>query len=528
MNKYIAYCRKSRDEADRQILSIEAQIAELKGFAKKEHLEIVEFITEAKTAKMPGREQFAEVLKKIEKGEANGIVAWHPDRLARNSMDGGKIVYFLDIGKLVDLKFPTFWFENTPQGKFMLSIAFSQSKYYVDNLSENVRRGQRQKLRNGVLPLKAPFGYVNNPKTRGIDVDPVTSKIVQEMFSMFVQKNCSFTSIAQYLADTYGLTRKSGKPWLIDSIHHHLANKFYLGIITFNDEYYDGGHECFISKELFAEAQKQIKRISRPQKNGHSFAFSGLARCGNCGAAITAETHTKHYPRTGRIMTYNYYRCTKKLKPCDEKPVTELDVKNQLRQILESVSLPQSWADQWNKWIDRDEITEKQSAETTIQRLKLKLADIDRKANILLDSYLDQVIDTETFKKKKNQFFEEKIKLQEMIGKLEAGGLLWIEPMKEFIKTASECEKIARAKNNCEDMAIFAKRIGSNFFLSDRRLAAEFRQGFAAVSRARTARALPEATPASSISVGDTRLERVASRSQSARSKPTELIPESN
>ena len=66
MNKYIAYCRKSRDEADRQILSIEAQIAELKEFAKKERLEIVEFITEAKTAKMPGREQFAEVLKKIE------------------------------------------------------------------------------------------------------------------------------------------------------------------------------------------------------------------------------------------------------------------------------------------------------------------------------------------------------------------------------------------------------------------------------------------------------------------------------
>ena len=126
MTKYIAYCRKSRDEADRQILSIEAQIAELKEFAKKERLEIVEFITEAKTAKMPGREQFAEVLKKIERGNANGIVAWHPDRLARNSMDGGKIVYFLDIGKLVDLKFPTFWFENTPQGKFMLSIALYQ------------------------------------------------------------------------------------------------------------------------------------------------------------------------------------------------------------------------------------------------------------------------------------------------------------------------------------------------------------------------------------------------------------------
>ena len=512
MNKYIAYCRKSRDEADRQILSIEAQIAELKEFAKKERLEIVEFITEAKTAKMPGREQFAEVLKKIEKGEANGIVAWHPDRLARNSMDGGKIVYFLDIGKIVDLKFPTFWFENTPQGKFMLSIAFGQSKYYVDNLSENVRRGQRQKLRNGVLPFKAPFGYVNNPKTRGIDIDPATSTIVQEMFSMFAQGNCSFTAITHYLKDTYGLTKKNGKHWHIDTIKHHLSNKFYTGIITMNDEYYEGTHETFITKELFAEAQKQITRISRPQKSGHSFAFTGLARCGNCGAAITAETHTKHYPRTGRTMTYNYYRCTRKLKPCDEKPVTELDVENQLRQILESVSLPQSWANQWSKWVDRDEITEKQSAETTIQKLKLELADIDRKANILLDSYLDQIVDTETFKQKKNRFFEEKIKLQEMIGKLEAGSLSWIEPMREFIQTASECEKIARAKNHCEDIVIFAKRVGSNFFLSDRRLTPTFRQSFAAVSRARTARALENVAATDSFRVGATRFERATTR----------------
>jgi len=176
MIKYIAYCRKSTDEKDKQVLSIEAQIAELKEFAKRENLNVSEFITEAKTAKIPGRGQFELVLKKIEKGEANGILSWHPDRLARNSIDGGKIIYLLDTGKLLDLKFPSFWFESTPQGKFMLSIAFGQSKYYVDNLSENVKRGNRQKLRNGVWPSKAPYGYINNPKTRGIDIDQKSSK----------------------------------------------------------------------------------------------------------------------------------------------------------------------------------------------------------------------------------------------------------------------------------------------------------------------------------------------------------------
>ena len=110
MIKYIAYCRKSTDEKDKQVLSIEAQIAELKEFAKRENLFVTEFITEAKTAKVPGREQFALVLKKIEKGMVNAIHSWHPDRLARNSIDGGKIIYLLDTGKLLDLKFPSFWF----------------------------------------------------------------------------------------------------------------------------------------------------------------------------------------------------------------------------------------------------------------------------------------------------------------------------------------------------------------------------------------------------------------------------------
>ena len=106
--KYIGYCRKSTDESDRQILSIESQIAELKEFADRQNVEILDFVTESRTAKMPGRPLFANVLKRIEKGEAQGIISWHPDRLARNSIDGGKIIYLLDTGKLIDLNFTHF------------------------------------------------------------------------------------------------------------------------------------------------------------------------------------------------------------------------------------------------------------------------------------------------------------------------------------------------------------------------------------------------------------------------------------
>ena len=88
---------------------------------------------------------FGEMLDRIEKGEAQGILAWHPDRLARNSIDGGKIIYLLDTGKIKDLKFPTFWFDSTPQGKFMMNIAFGQSKYYIDNLNKTRTSGKTAK-----------------------------------------------------------------------------------------------------------------------------------------------------------------------------------------------------------------------------------------------------------------------------------------------------------------------------------------------------------------------------------------------
>ena len=134
--KIFLYARKSTDEPERQILSIEAQLFELREYARKEGLNIVREFVESKTAKEPGREIFNDMVASIEKNEAEGILAWHPDRLARNSIDGGRIIYLVDTGKISALKFPTFWFDPTPQGKFMLSIAFGQSKYYVDNLSD--------------------------------------------------------------------------------------------------------------------------------------------------------------------------------------------------------------------------------------------------------------------------------------------------------------------------------------------------------------------------------------------------------
>ena len=481
MIKYIAYCRKSTDEKEKQVLSIESQIEELKEFAAKEKLQIVCFLTESRTAKNLGRPVFEEVIQKIEKGEANAILSWHPDRLARNSVDGGKIVYLLDTGKLIDLKFPTFWFDNTPQGKFMLSIAFGQSKYYVDNLSENVKRGNRQKLRKGILPNKAPYGYLNEPRLRTIEIDPIKSKIVKRAFELFAKGESSIADISRFF-QKFGITRYNGEMLHLDTVKRILSNKFYIGIINFSGETYEGTHKLFLPPELFSKVQEIIKAREHPKNNKHNFTFLGLARCVECGCAITAEVKHKYYPSTRGNVDYIYYRCTKKKTDCSQNYLREELLDQQLRAIIGKPSLPASWAKLWQERLDKEEKEEKNNSESTISKLSSEILEIDQKLDRLLEGYLDQIVDPQIYQQKKNELVELKVKLKEKMVGISKNGIEWLGLMREFIEVAADAAKIARAKHNGEELSFFAKKVGSDYSLDNRRLFCVYKKGFAALA----------------------------------------------
>ena len=474
--KYIGYCRKSTDESDRQILSIESQIDELKEFASRQNLEILDIVTEARTAKSPGRPYFNDVLKRIESGEAQGIISWHPDRLARNSIDGGKIIYLLDTGKLIDLKFPSFWFENSPQGKFVLNIAFGQSKYYVDNLSENVKRGQRTLLKKGVLPSRPRKGYLYNDKECFHEIDPVKSKVIKKAFEKY-EDGGSQTEIAKFLF-VNGIEKRRGGVLSLTTVERILTDKFYIGLFYFNGELHQGTHKTFISKALFDNVQKQLEQNTRKSFKTHNFPFLRMMKCGECGASITAEYKTKYYKRTHNEGKYTYYRCTKKLKPCTQRFIRQEEVDSQLRKIVLDVAIPVGWLPKWENLIEKYEFIDKQNREANTIKLEKDSESVDLKLNTLLDAFLDGTLDGETYKAKKNELFERKLKLQEKIGQIRTDGSVWLEPMKEFLNVAKDSQKVARAKNNCEEIASFAKNIGSNFFLTDRRLSADYKKGF--------------------------------------------------
>jgi len=166
---YFLYARKSTDVEDKQVLSIEAQLAELRELAKRENLHITEEFIEKRSAKIPGRPIFNEMISRIQNGEAQGIVCWKIDRLSRNPVDSGKIQWLLQQGIIGHIQ--THGQSHYPNDNvLMMSVELGMANEYVRQLSENTARGLRQKARNGDFPGLAPFGYINNPVVKKIAV----------------------------------------------------------------------------------------------------------------------------------------------------------------------------------------------------------------------------------------------------------------------------------------------------------------------------------------------------------------------
>ena len=149
MSQYIIYCRKSTESEEKQVLSIESQIKELGELCDRHNLVASGTLTESKSAKAPGRPVFNDMMKKVYNGDVKGILCWKLDRLARNPIDGSALVWALDQGKLTEIITPTGTFRNTANDKFLMQLEFGMAKKYVDDLSDNVKRGNRAKLQHG-------------------------------------------------------------------------------------------------------------------------------------------------------------------------------------------------------------------------------------------------------------------------------------------------------------------------------------------------------------------------------------------
>src|ERR1035437_2445883 len=227
--KYILYCRKSTDTEDKQVLSLESQEKELTDLAEDRNLEIVQILTEKKSAKAPGRPIFNEMMAAISGGKADAILCWKIDRLTRNPVDGGQIQWLLQNNKIKCIQ--TFEKNFLPSDNVLLvSIEQGMASQYIRDLSVNVKRGNRAKMEKGQWPGRAPFGYLNNKATKNIYIDPINSKYVVRAFELYATGSYGFKEISEILYKE-GLRALTGKKFFSGNIYRLVKSSFYCGLM---------------------------------------------------------------------------------------------------------------------------------------------------------------------------------------------------------------------------------------------------------------------------------------------------------
>jgi site-specific DNA recombinase len=464
---YFIYARKSSRSDDRQKLSIPAQLKALKKLAHDQGLAIASVITERESAHAAGRPQFGEMIRRIEAGEACGIIAWHPDRVARNSTDGGRIIDLLDARKLKDLKFCTFWFENTPQGKANLGHAFVESKQFSDKLSCDTQRGQREKAEMGYYPSKAPIGYLNNVMTKTVVVDRELAPVIKRVFEKYAEGGMTLWDVQIELAKG-GITTKATRQWkstggnLVnrDVVRRLLHNPFYYGHFTYAGVLYEGKHTPIITKRVFDTVQEVLAERTHaipPEKQPKP--FTRLLRCGECRMMVTAEIHKGH----------TYYRCTRKASEhrCLQPFIREELLDMQISQLLSGFVPADGWGNEMLRRLTAETTDLAKAAERRLRQEDELLTHIVIKQQKLLETYLDPegLIDRNSFALQKAKLLKEKKRVQDRIADCEQEHHAWLEPFKEWILTAQSLGKTALTGTLREKRVLAKKIFGSNLVL---------------------------------------------------------------
>ena len=498
--KYVVYCRKSTDSEDRQVLSLDDQERELAEIEARDNLKVVKRYSgknggESQTAHKRGRPLFGEMVGLIEAGKINGLLVWHPNRIARNAYDGGLIITLMDEGRLLEVKTPHRTYQNNPDDKFFLQLEFGMAKKSSDDNGVVVKRGLKTKLEQGWFPGYAPLGYINtkNFEEKGqnkILNDPERFDVVKQAWQMILTGNYSVMEIKRWSDEKNLVTRPSKNNPLVKPIskstwYKIFANPFYYGHFEYGKpkELYRGSHEPMVTEEEFNRIQTILGKKGRPRSKEQRFAFTGMMRCGNCGAMITAEEKVKNQ-KNGNSHYYVYYRCTKRLdSKCPEKTVELKNLNSQIDSVIEKLSISEEFKNWAIKYLHEIRKVEASSNESILQTKQQALINITKQLDALFLRFTShqngdgQLVSETEYLSHKKALLEKKNTLE---GELKNQGKAieeWIE-LSEKTFNFARYAKVWFAKGDLQTKKTILACLGSNLVLKDQKLNIELRKSF--------------------------------------------------
>ncbi len=468
---HFQYCRKSSEDDEKQVLSIDAQEREVGDYGAKCNFKVIKLASETKSAHKPGREVFNKMLDRIERGEANAILCWKLDRLARNALDGGRIVWLMDEGKLKQIDTPHKTFKNTADDKFLMSIEFGMSKKYSDDLSDNVKRGIRQKYERGEYPNYAPVGYINGKLNGGINIlpDPERKELVIKIFVEYATGKYSLGEVTDRVFE-WGLRTRRGKPISKSHLHRILQNPLYYGQFEHARELHNGSYEPLIGKKLFDDVQAVLHNKAKPKKIENDWPYAALLKCGcGCGASVIFETKRKFYKKKGRWAEYTYARSSKRCSKCLQRGINLDELERQLDEKIAPVTIDEKT---WSLGIKMLNAKYESEAKERAQVVESRQRQYQRLQSEL-DGYFKmrakEEMTAEEFTSKKKTILDEQVRLKEKIDDGLNGQRTWLELAEEFFTIAYQAREMLNS-DNLEAKRKAVVEIGWNVLLKDEKL----------------------------------------------------------
>ena len=389
MNEAVIYARVSSKDQEREGYSIPAQLKLLRDYAASHGFTIRREFVDVETAKTTGRKQFNEMVRFLGQNPAcKRLIVEKTDRLYRNFKDYVTLEE-LDLEIHLPKEGQVISKESKSQAKLVHGIQLVIARNYIQNLSEEVRKGMREKAEQGIYPSRPPIGYKNNKSEHTIEVDPPTVPIARRMFELYATGSHSLQSVRRVLKEEFG------KQFAKGYLERLLKNPFYTGLFSWEGKTYQGTHVPLISQAQFDAVQAVFRGHNKPKYRKHEFAFRGLLTCAYDNCLVTAEI------KKGK---YIYYRCTGHRGKCELPYFREEDLGDRLGQFLKNIQIPDDILTRLTSSLLSDTNRQATIQKEQRERLNQRLASVRRRIDQAYTDKLDGTISDEFWGRKAEEW----------------------------------------------------------------------------------------------------------------------------
>lgn len=471
MKNVFAYTRVSTVRQGTIGSSLSEQKAAIEHYARQNSLSIKAWFEEQETAAKQGRPVFGKMMSCLKNGEATGVVIHKIDRSARNLRDWADLGELVDRGLEIHLAHESLDL-NSRGGRLAADIQAVVAADYVRNLRQEILKGIKGRLKQGLWPWPAPPGYLDMGSGKAKILDPETAPLIRRLFEMYSTGEYSLRTLSTE-ARIMGLTGRGGRPLSPNGISTIFHNPFYTGIMVHqrSGERYTGAHEPLISKALFDTVGAILAGKMVRKEAVHTFPFRRMIRCRACKSYLTGER------QKGRI----YYRCH--TRSCQRVSVRQDGVREYLAIRLSALTLPTDALPALRSEFEHLMEERFGDREQLRRAEQLRFTKREERMSTLTDRYLDGDIDRQAYLDRKEKLVVEQATSRERLASISSVGNPMGTRFEHFFELQSSLYKSENLLSEV-NLSRFGQKVFSNFWIEGKCFSAKPRMVFQEVQDA--------------------------------------------